>query len=396
MTAPLPKGFQAAAVHCGIKLDPAAEDLVLIHCPRDAVAAGVYTQNLVFAAPVAIDRERTPTEKFRVLVVNSGNANACTGDRGMEDARRMAEIAARSVGAEDSQALVMSTGIIGEYLPMEAVANGVMAAADGLGETDEHAAAASRGILTSDRGPKTASAVAQLSSGPVRVTGIAKGAGMIGPKMATMLAVITTDAKLSPPAAADILRSAVDVSFNRISVDGHTSTNDTALLIASGEAGEGATGIDFETLQQCIQQVCIDLAKMIPDDGEGASHLIQVEIEGAADDQDADRVARAVGDSPLVKTAVSGDDPNWGRIVSAAGYAGAQFDPNRVTLQINGTLLFQNGQPVPFQAEQVSRSMRENRQLTIQLSLGAGSGKCCYWASDLTCDYVTFNADYHT
>ncbi len=396
MTAPLPRGFQAAAVHCGIKSD-SNEDLVLIHCPKDAVAVGVYTLNLVYAAPVALDRERTPTDKFRVLIVNSGNANACTGVRGREDAERMTQLAARSVGAEDTQALVMSTGIIGQYLPMEALANGVLAAADALGETESHAAAAARGILTTDRSPKTATAEVQLASGPARVTGFAKGAGMIGPKMATMLAVLTTDARLTQEAADDILRSAVDASFNRISVDGHTSTNDTVLLIASGEGPDVAEASDdLAAIGDCVRQVCIDLAKMIPDDGEGASHLIQVEVHSAANSQDADRVARAIGDSPLVKTAANGADPNWGRIVSAAGYAGAQFDPQRVSLTINDFLLFEDGEPVEFDAEQVSRSMRENRQLNIQLSLGAGDSTSCYWASDLTCDYVTFNADYHT
>lgn len=397
MTLKLPRGFEAAGVHCGIKSDASKEDLTLLHCPEDAVAAGVYTRNLVFAAPVALDRERTPTDRFRVLVVNSGNANACTGQRGNDDARRMAELAARSVGADPDQALVMSTGIIGEFLPMEKIAAGVLEAAEQLGAGTSHAEAAARGILTTDKGPKTASATIDVGGGETTVSVFAKGAGMIGPRMATMLGVIATDAVLTPEQADRVLRRAVDASFNRISVDSHTSTNDTVLLIASGKSPSQLTAeADVEIVAEEIEQLCIQVAKMIPDDGEGATHLMQVAVEGADCDETADRIARRVGDSPLVKTAVSGADPNWGRIVSAAGCADAQFDAAELRLWVQDQLLYDAGEPVAFEEAEVSRLIRESRDVAIRIQVGSGPGNAVYWASDLTCDYVTFNADYHT
>lgn len=397
MSRSVPRGFRFAGVHCGIKTDAAKEDLTLVVADAAAVAAGVYTQNLVFAAPVAVDRERTPTAEARVVVVNSGNANACTGERGLADALEMTRLAATTCDAEPEQALVMSTGIIGQYLPMENIAAGIQAAAAKLGDDEAAFNAAARGILTTDKGSKTASRTLRLSCGEVRIAGFAKGAGMIGPNMATMLGLITTDAALSPQDAQTALKAAVDDSFNCISVEGHTSTNDTVLLLASGAATNiPLTGDDLQTFSAALTEICIELARQIPDDGEGASHLIEIEVRGAASRADAHCIAKTIAQSALVCTGVAGADPNWGRIVSAAGYAGVNFDPSRLDLYLNGILLYKQGAPVEFDEAEASRSMRENRETHIVIQLSEGDAAVRFWTSDLTVDYVRFNADYHT
>ncbi len=320
MSITVPAGFRLSGVRCGIKQNATKEDLTLIVADAAAVAAGVYTQNLVYAAPVAVDRQRTPTAEFRVLVANSGNANACTGQRGLDDAEQMARLAAETCGADAHQALVMSTGIIGHFLPMDRIATGIRQAADALGSDEAAFLAAARGILTTDKGLKVAAREVQIGDRTIRLAGMAKGAGMIGPRMATMLAVVLTDAPLAVEDAQACLTAAVGDSFNCISVEGHTSTNDTLLLLASGAAGGNPlSGADLTAFQTALNELCIELARMIPDDGEGATHLITIDIHGAASRDDAMRIARAIADSALVKTAIAGGDPNWGRIVSAAG-----------------------------------------------------------------------------
>lgn len=397
MTLSLPDGFQLAGVHCGIKSDPRKEDLTLVVADQPAVAAGVYTQNLVCAAPVIVDRQRTPSESIRAVVVNSGNANACTGEQGMQDALEMPRLAAEVCGAKSEQALVMSTGIIGHHLPMDKISQGIAAAAQRLGRDESALLAAARGILTTDNGPKVAGRTLSLSGHDVRIIGIAKGAGMIGPNMATMLALLLTDAALSPANAQQSLARAADRSFNCISVEGHTSTNDTVLLLASGAAqSQPLAGDELAQFQAALDEMCVDLAKQIPADGEGATHLITIDVSGCANRSDARQIARAIADSPLVKTGVAGGDPNWGRIVSAAGYAGVPFNPANVDLSINGVLLYKHGVPMEFDAAQVSRSMKENHETSLRLSVGDGPGTCRFWTSDLTVEYVRFNADYHT
>jgi glutamate N-acetyltransferase/amino-acid N-acetyltransferase len=393
----VPLGFQLSGVYCGIKRDADKEDLALIVADRPVVAAGVYTQNLVCAAPVAVDRQRTPSDQVRAVVVNSGNANACTGQRGHEDALEMARRAAETCGAQPEQALVMSTGIIGEYLPMDRILAGIEDAASRLG-TDEHAfLAAARGILTTDRSRKIAGRTFHAAGDSIRIAGMAKGAGMIGPRMATMLAIVLTDATLTVSDAQDALAEAVDHSFNCISVEGHMSTNDTVLLLASGATGSRPlAGDDLARFRNDLLQVCAELARQIPDDGEGSSHLITIDVHGARTRADAFRIAKTIADSALVKTAVAGGDPNWGRIVSAAGYAGVEFDPNRLALSVNGTELYCAGAPRAFDARQVSESIRKNRETRIELRLAEGDDSIRFWTSDLTVDYVRFNADYHT
>lgn len=386
-----------AGVHAGIKRNPAKEDVSLIVADGPAVAAGVYTQNLVYAAPVALDRARTPADNIRCVAVNSGNANACTGERGLKDAHEMARLASAAVGAAAEQALVMSTGIIGEFLPMSKIAAGIAAASERLGNDEGSFLSAARGLLTTDKGVKVVSGAYDLGGSEIRIAGMAKGAGMIGPRMATMLGVMLTDAGLTPADAQAALRDAVEDSFNCISVEGHMSTNDTVLLLASGAAGDKPlSGDDLTAFRTALREQAIELAKMIPDDGEGATHLMVIDVVGAQTRADAHRIARTIADSALVKTAIHGGDPNWGRIVSAAGYAGVAFDPAGVDLHINDFQLYKAGAPQPFNAADVSASMRNNRDTRIVLSLSEGDARVRFWSSDLTVEYVKFNSDYHT
>lgn len=393
----LPQGFRAAGVYTGVKRNTSRLDLSLIVSDRPAVAAGVYTQNVVCGAPVELNRARTPGDSIRAVVINSGVANACTGEQGVRDALTMAEQTAAACNLDQADVLVMSTGLIGELLPMDKIGPGIQAAAQVLSDSDEGLINAARGMMTTDTTHKVRSREIALDSGKVLITGIAKGAAMIGPNMATMLAVIMTDANISVETAHAGLKDAADESFNCISVDGHTSTSDTVLLLANGAAGGPVlSGGDLAKFQATLVEVCEDLAQSIPADGEGASHLITVEVHGCNDRKDAVTIARTIADSPLVKTAVAGADPNWGRIVSAAGYAGIAFDPTKVSLLINGMLLYEHGAPVAFDAAAVSESIKADRDTGIVLLLDEGTASARFWTTDLTAEYVRLNADYHT
>ncbi|MCS5617730.1 MAG: bifunctional glutamate N-acetyltransferase/amino-acid acetyltransferase ArgJ [Pirellulales bacterium] len=393
----LPRGFRLAGVKAGIKHDASREDVTLVTSDLPATAAGVYTTNLVFAAPVAYDRALTPGRGFRGIVINSGNANACTGVRGLDDARGMAAAAGTALGVAGEEVLVLSTGIIGEFLPMEKVTAGIAAAARELGGDDRAVLAAARGMMTTDTRPKLTGAAFEAEGSRYTLFAMAKGAAMIGPKMATMLAVVLTDAALDPADAQRLLTEAADDSFNCVSVDGHMSTNDTVLLLANGAAG-GSTlhGSGLAACGEALRKACGSLAREMADDGEGATHVMRIEVEGCRDREEARRIARTIADSPLVKTAVHGADPNWGRIVSAAGYSGVAFEPAAVELRLNGTLLFRGGAPVPFDADAVSAGIRDRRETLIQVSVGQGPGQIRFFSSDLTADYVRLNADYHT
>lgn len=386
----LPPGFTYAGVACGIKAS-GRPDLALIRCDPPAVAAGVYTQNVVCAPPVHLDRSRTPLADCLGVVINSGNANACTGDQGMQDAIAMADQAGEAMGGCGQKVLVMSTGIIGQRLPMHAIREGIRSAAAGLGSETGDFQRAAEAILTTDKGTKTAARAA----GPFQLAAMAKGAGMIGPKMATMLAVVMTDAQLAPATAQQMLEAAADVSFNCVRVEGHTSTNDTMLLLASGQAGPPDDAQQAE-LQIKLNQMCIELAKQIPADGEGATHLMEVQVTGSDCTAEARRIAEAVADSPLVKTAITGNDPNWGRICSAAGYAGVPFPIEQLSLTLNGIDLFRHGEPVAFDEAAASKSMQSSDCVSIKLVVGDGAGKATIWASDLTVEYVKFNSEYTT
>jgi glutamate N-acetyltransferase/amino-acid N-acetyltransferase len=393
----VPQGFRFAGVACGIK-PSGLPDLALVVAESPIVAAGVYTQNLVHAASIDWNRAITPTDSLRAIVINSGNANACTGARGVADNAEMASRVAAGLSAHLServtreQVLVLSTGVIGQHLPMDRVRQGIDQCLGCLEPSGAGFAAASRAILTTDHGPKTA--VMRHESG-FSIAAMCKGAGMIGPNMATMLGIITTDFPLAPDVADATLRQAVNRSFNRISVEGHTSTNDAVLLLAP----RAKTGPDREQLanfQAELNRLCIDLAQRIPTDGEGAQHLIHIRIQGARDEADAERMARAIALSNLVKTAVAGGDPNWGRIVSAAGYCGAQFSVAETSLRLNGIEVFREGQPTDFDRKQASLSIKQNRLTEILLTVGKGAGSTEHWTSDLTVEYVKLNAEYTT
>lgn len=395
----LPRGFSVAGLHAGLKRNPTREDISLVVSDRPATAAGVYTQNLVYAAPVAFDRARTPGTGFRGVVINSGNANACTGSQGDADTAAMAATAAAAIGGMDGSVLVMSTGIIGEFLPREKIDGGIKDAAMQLGTDEASVVRAARGLMTTDTRPKLAgNCFGRTANGEsYRLLGMAKGAAMIGPKLATMLGLVITDAALTPDDAQRLLSEAADLTFNCVSVDGHMSTNDTVLLLANGAADEQPLeGDNLAAFGEMLTSTCQTLAREIADDGEGATHVIRVDVTGAASRDAARRVARAVADSPLVKTAVSGADPNWGRIVSAAGYAGVPFDPALLVLRLNGIELFRNASPVAFDAAAASASIHAQRETVIELDLGNGPGTIRFFSSDLTAEYVRLNADYHT
>lgn len=391
----LPNGFRFSGIHCGIKQASSQEDLSLIVADAPCVAAGVYTKNQVVAAPVVLDRQRTPSANIRAVVVNSGNANACTGQRGMDDAIAMTEMTANAINANGEQVLVMSTGIIGEHLPMDNISKGIPAAAADTGSDGEHFMKAARGIMTTDTRTKTSTRSLTTAQGEIRIAGMAKGSGMIGPNMATMLGTIVTDASLTPELAQQLLAKYVDESFNSINVDGHTSTNDTVLLLASG-SGDALAGDELAAFADALRDVCVDLAKAIVQDGEGASHLIEIIVTGAESDANARTIAEAIANSALVKTAFAGNDPNWGRIVSAAGYAGPALRIEQTQLRLNGVTLFEGGTPVEFDAEGVAKEMQSQRDVLVELNVGDGAGQTRFWTCDLTHEYVTINAEYHT
>lgn len=397
MAQTLPRGFRAAGIYTGVKRNPDKLDLSLIVSDQPAVAAGVYTQNLVLAAPVELCMRRTPSEQIRSVVVNSGVANACTGNQGQLDAEQMTAKVAEVIGCNDQEVLVMSTGVIGSMLPMEKILPGIEGIAKLLGEDEQSLIAAAQGFLTTDTVHKIRSRQVEIDGNRITVTGIAKGAAMIGPNLATMLGLVLTDARLNVNDAHAGIKDAADESFNCISVDGHTSTNDTLLLLANGAAGgEVLSGSALSKFQATLVEVCEDLAQSIPADGEGATHLITVEVHGCRTRAEAVKIAKTVADSPLVKTAVAGNDPNWGRIVSAAGYAGIPFIPAKVSLLVNGLLLYEHGAPVEFDDAAVSTSMKTDRNTSLVLLLEEGTESARFWTTDLTAEYVRLNADYRT
>jgi len=393
----LPLGYLFSGHHSGVKSDDAMPDYSIFVSEVNAVCVGVYTQNLVRAAPVNWCRDHTPSDTCRAVVVNSGNANACTGSRGQVDVEAMAASVAQELNVDPQQILVMSTGIIGVHLDMDKIGPAAKIGCQQLASTSSAFLAAARGILTTDDSEKIVHRRVETKQGPVRLSAVAKGAGMIGPNMATMLACVLTDAALSSADATRMLTNAANQSFNCISVDGHTSTNDTLLLIANGKAHSSVLdGDDLLAFEAGLTSALIELAKMIPADGEGATHLMEITVSGAANDADARQVANSVASSNLVKTCVAGADPNWGRIVSAAGYAGVQFQLADLQLSLNGHLVFQDEMPMEFDAKEVSTSMRNAFVTHIDLVLGQAAGRSTIWSSDLTCDYVKFNSDYHT
>jgi len=387
----LARGFRYAGIVSGLRNEPDRRDIAVIISDTPATAAGVFTQNRVCAAPVQISRVRLPRSDARAIVVCSGNANACTGEQGLRDAERMAALVATDIGCLPEQVLVASTGVIGRPLPMPILEAGIpKAVSEAAAGRDalSHAAAA---ILTTDTGIK----IATRQFPGFTVTGFAKGAAMIGPNMATMLGFVLTDAAVSEHDLQHALKAATDHTFNCISVEGHTSTNDTVFLLANG-AGSPLAGHDLAGFQDAILSVCAELARKIAIDAEGATHLITIEVEGCRTEGEAKQIAKTIAESALVKTAVFGADPNWGRIVSAAGYAGVMFEERDLSLWMGDMLLYRSGTPLPFDAAAASAYLKHNREVRFTLRFTLGSARCTFHTCDLTTDYVKLNADYTT
>jgi glutamate N-acetyltransferase/amino-acid N-acetyltransferase len=387
-----PKGFRAAGVHCGIK--NAKPDLALLMSDTLATAAGMFTTNAVRAAPVLVSQEKIQTGAAQAVVVNSGNANACTGARGLADAREMTALAAGALGMADEFVLVASTGIIGVPLPMAAIRRGIPAAARGLGRDGT---AAAQAILTTDAFPKTAAVRIDLAGTPVTIGGMAKGAGMIHPQMATTLCFLTTDAAIPPGLLREALRAAVDRSFNCISVDGDTSTNDTVILLANGAAGHSPlldAGEPFARFTAGLTEVASTLARMVVRDGEGASKVVSVTVRGARSSGEAKLAAGAIMTSPLVKTALYGAEPNWGRVIAAVGRSGAVVREDRVAIWIGGHQVCSGG--IAAEAAGPAAAAMRAAEFEIAVDLGLGDGSFTGWMSDLNEAYVKINAGYMT
>ena len=387
------RGLRTAGVHCGIKAR--SLDLAVVVCDEPAVAAGTFTTNRVQAAPVVVTREHLSRARaVRGIVVASGVANACTGAQGLANARRMAEVMAGHLGAAPEEILVASTGVIGRQLPMERVEAGIAAA---LAQArPDGGASAARAICTTDTRTKEAAVDLSLRGGVVRVGGMAKGSGMIHPNMATMLAFVATDAQVERGWLEERWRQSVASTYNRITVDGDTSTNDMALVLATGASGVAPQGPDEEALLgQALDWVNLELARMIAADGEGAQHLLVVRVTGAASEADAAACARLIAASPLVKTAVAGRDPNWGRILAAAGRSGVELDPERLALWIGGVQVVADGAGIP-EAEPLAQAAMEPFEVEIRLDLGVGEHEGVAFGCDLTEGYVRINAAYRS
>jgi glutamate N-acetyltransferase/amino-acid N-acetyltransferase len=393
-----PLGFRAAAVAAGIKKTLGALDLALIFSDApETAAAAVFTTNRVVAAPVLVSRQNLTESRgrCRAIVANSGNANACTGREGLRVAQETASEVGNLLEIEPSKVLVASTGVIGVPLPAELILKKLPKLKREL--SAESAAEAARAIMTTDTVPKTCVVRSEAKGRAVHIAGIAKGAGMIHPHMATMLSFLTTDAAIGPRMLQNLLSAAVEDSFNRLTVDGDTSTNDTVAMLASGLSEISVVpGNDSRAwFLEGVTLVCQTLARMIARDGEGASKLVTVEVFGAQTPLEADRAARSIANSPLVKTALAGADPNWGRIICAAGYSGARFDPNKVDILVNDLCLCRRGVDAGFDEAAAHREL-EQKELTVRVNLHAGGASARVWTCDFTRDYVTINASYRT
>lgn len=392
-----PQGFRAAGVSARIKhLKSTKKDCALLVSDVPAAIAGVFTTNLVKAAPVLWTRDVCARGRARAVFANSGNANACTGAQGLEDARATAAHAAAALGGAPEEIAVLSTGVIGVPLPMDRILKGVDACIAAL--SPDGGADAAQAIMTTDTVPKSMAVEMNIGGRAVRIGAMAKGAGMISPKMATMLCVIGTDAPIASQPLLMALTDAVDQSFNRICVDNDMSTNDTVLCLANGLAGDEPIvpgSPDFTVFAEALEEICLALAQALVRDGEGATKFVAITVEGAASDADAERIARAVAASQLCKTAFFGQDPNWGRIACAAGYSGAAFDPARLCLWIGSVQVLDNGLPATYEEAAAAACMRE-RDIVIRIRVGDGPGRCRFWTSDLSHDYVRINADYRS
>jgi glutamate N-acetyltransferase/amino-acid N-acetyltransferase len=399
------RGFRAGTAACGIKAFTSGasaipsgqrDDLCVVSSEHGCDAGGVFTTNKVKSASVVIDQLHLEHNRVRALAINSGNANACTGAQGFKDALLMAKLTADRLDLDPHQVLVSSTGVIGRYLPMNAIKAGIAQACGRLSADGGELAA--RAIMTTDTVPKTAQLEIEIGGATIRVGGMCKGSGMIHPNMGTLLAYITTDASVEAGLMAKLVKPIADRSFNQVTVDGDSSTNDTFVLLANGAAGNPpirAGGIDAERLEMALLEVARQLARAIANDGEGATKLITVRVLDALSDADARTAARAVAASSLVKTAVHGGDPNWGRIVCALGYSGAELALDKLHLSVGGLVVFERGAGVNVDLSAVRRAF-EQPEIEIVATLGLADGRAEAWGCDLSEEYVRINADYTT
>ncbi|MFH1009463.1 MAG: bifunctional glutamate N-acetyltransferase/amino-acid acetyltransferase ArgJ [Candidatus Latescibacterota bacterium] len=392
----LPKGFRAAAAAAQIKSGSTKKDVAILHSISQASAAAVFTTNKVKAAPLLVSRAHLSNGVAQAIVANSGNANACTGQAGRKDAETMCRWASEKLNLAPEDVLVASTGVIGQRLPMDRIRAGIEAACHQLGEDGGMDAA--QAIMTTDTVPKTETVEIQGSAGPMRITGMCKGSGMIAPNMATMLAFLMTDAAIAPALLEQLLREAVDRSFNMITVDGDMSTNDFVALLANGAAGVPpleAGSPDCTAFSQALDEVCLSLARQIARDGEGATKLVTISVRGARDLAEARQVGMSVANSNLVKTALFGNDPNWGRILAAVGYSGADVAEERITLAIGALKIFEHGCGLDFAKSEGIEALRRP-EVEIAIDLGQGNAEATVYTCDLSYDYVKINAEYTT
>lgn len=399
-----PEGFKAVGVHCGIKKN--RPDLALIYSIMPATSYAMFTTNRIKAAPVCVSIRKIRNGCAQTIVANSGNANACTGERGIRDAQRMARLAAELLGIEEEKALVASTGLIGKPLPMSRIEKGIKKAVQALSPQGAHQAA--EAILTTDQAVKEIAVetdILRRGKGRVRIAGIAKGSGMISPNLGTMLCFITTDACIAEDALKEAIRPAVNKSFNQISVDGDMSTNDSVFILANGLAGNKRIKTwhkkkkiriedeSFHHFCQALDHICISLAKMIVRDGEGATKLIEVEVNGASFPKDARRIAKTVANSLLVKTAIAGGSPNWGRVIAALGAAHSKINPHKVDVYFNGLPVAKAGEGVNAEEEKL-REILNKDEVKININLNQGQNQAIFWGCDLTEKYVKINKRY--
>ena len=391
-----PKGFSASGVAVEIKRGSTKKDCALVVSDVAAAAAGTFTTNVLKSPPASWSEKVCAGGQVRAVFVNSGNANACTGEQGLADAEATAEQIGRGLDVPAEQVCVLSTGVIGVPLPMDRISKGVEGCLRAL--SPEGSADAAVAIMTTDTVPKETAVELSLGRGTVRIGAIAKGSGMIAPNMATMICIITTDAAIEPGPLSELLHNAVAVSFNQICVDNDMSTSDAVICMANGaaEVQELAPGTEaFEAFGRGLTEVCQEMAKALVRDGEGATKFVEIVVSGAAADVDAKTIARSIATSQLCKTAFFGQDPNWGRFVCAAGYAGVDFDPNRLCMWIDDVAVMRAGIPTAYEESEAAACMQKP-EFRIRIEVGDGPGKAVFWTSDLSHEYVSINADYRT
>jgi len=394
-----PKGFKAGSVHCGLKRDKRNHDIGIIFSEQPCKTAALFTTNQIVAAPIKLSRDVVKNGKAHAIVVNSGNANACTGKKGEKDAETMALLTSRHLNIKPDEVLVASTGIIGHHLPMAKIKSGISNSSERLGNKNTHAISIAKAIMTTDLVHKQIAVKTKIGGKEITIGAIAKGSGMISPDMATMFCFITTDAAISLNTLRSCIKRSTESSFNQITVDGHMSTSDMVAILANGMAHNrnitSSTKSDLAQFQKALDYVTQNMAKEIVKDGEGATKFVQIEIYEAKSVSDAKKIARSIAESPLVKTAINGEDPNWGRIVSAAGYAGVTLDESKLKLAVNKVTIYKKGLPVTPAPKKLNSVMKK-KEITIQLHLGMGNKSTTLWTCDLSKEYVSINADYHT